>query len=95
MEGGARALAEEIVVPIRLDSDIVAARQQGRALASRVGFSSGEATLIAASPSSNGGIISQRLRGLRSTDLQRQQRDASILIRHDPLVPESNPRSLR
>src|SRR5205809_2485847 len=47
MEGGARALAEEIVVPIRVDSDIVAARQQGRALASRVGFSSGEATLIA------------------------------------------------
>src|SRR5437867_5146580 len=47
MEGGARALAEETVVPIRVDSDIVAARQQGRALASRVGFSSGEATLIA------------------------------------------------
>ncbi len=40
-------MAEEIVVPIRVDSDIVAARQQGRALASRVGFSSGEATLIA------------------------------------------------
>ena len=40
-------MAEETVVPIRVDSDIVAARQQGRALASRVGFSSGEATLIA------------------------------------------------
>src|SRR5437867_12193986 len=47
MEGGARALAEETVVPIRVDSDIVTARQQGRTLASRVGFSSGEATLIA------------------------------------------------
>ena len=47
MEGGAHALAEKTVVPIRVDSDIVAARQQGRALASRVGFSSGEATLIA------------------------------------------------
>jgi len=46
MEGGARSLAEETVVPIRVDSDIVAARQQGRALASRVGFSSGEATLF-------------------------------------------------
>ncbi len=34
MEGGARSLAEETVVPIRVDSDIVAARQQGRALAS-------------------------------------------------------------
>ncbi len=40
-------MAEETVVPIKVDSDIVAARQQGRALASRVGFSSGEATLIA------------------------------------------------
>jgi len=42
-----RTLAEETVVPIRVDSDIVAARQHGRALASRVGFSPGEATLIA------------------------------------------------
>jgi len=40
-------VAEETVVPIRVDSDIVTARQLGRALASRVGFSSGEATLIA------------------------------------------------
>ena len=40
-------MAEETVVPIRVDSDIVTARQQGRTLASRVGFSSGEATLIA------------------------------------------------
>ena len=47
MGDGARAVAEETVVPIRVDSDIVTARQLGRALASRVGFSSGEATLIA------------------------------------------------
>ena len=47
MGNGARAVAEETVVPIRVDSDIVTARQLGRALASRVGFSSGEATLIA------------------------------------------------
>src|SRR5207245_8727196 len=47
MGDGARALAEETVVPIKVDSDIVTARQLGRALASRVGFSSGEATLIA------------------------------------------------
>jgi len=44
---GARDLAEETVVPIRADSDIVTARQQGRALASFVGFSSTDATLIA------------------------------------------------
>src|SRR5262249_60218547 len=42
-----RTLAEETVLPIRVDSDIVVARQQGRALASQVGFSPGEATLIA------------------------------------------------
>ena len=47
MGDGARAVAEETVVPIKVDSDIVTARQLGRALASRVGFSSGEATLIA------------------------------------------------
>ena len=35
------------MVPIRADSDIVTARQQGRALASLVGFSSTDATLIA------------------------------------------------
>jgi len=40
-------LTEEAVVPIKVDSDIVAARQQGRTLASRMGFSSGDATLIA------------------------------------------------
>jgi len=30
MEGGARSLAEETVVPIRVDSDIVAARHRSR-----------------------------------------------------------------
>jgi serine/threonine-protein kinase RsbT len=40
-------LAEEIRVVILSDQDIVAARQQGRALASRLGFSASDATLIA------------------------------------------------
>lgn len=43
----ARAVAEGVCVPITLDTDIVTARQQGRALASLLGFSSTEATLIA------------------------------------------------
>lgn len=38
---------EEILVAINTDQDIVAARQQGRSLALRLGFSSGDATLIA------------------------------------------------
>src|ERR1700757_4522493 len=38
---------EEIRVPINSDEDIVAARQKGRAVATDVGFSSEDATLIA------------------------------------------------
>jgi serine/threonine-protein kinase RsbT len=37
----------EIQVPINSDQDIVAARQKGRSLAVALGFSSGDATLIA------------------------------------------------
>jgi len=37
----------EIQVPINSDQDIVAARQKGRLLATALGFSSGDATLIA------------------------------------------------
>jgi serine/threonine-protein kinase RsbT len=38
---------EEVEVAIRLDHDIVLARQNGRAMAVELGFSSGDATLIA------------------------------------------------
>lgn len=38
---------DEVAVVIRADLDIVAARQQGRALAAQLGFSSSELTLIA------------------------------------------------
>jgi serine/threonine-protein kinase RsbT len=37
----------EIQVPINSDQDIVAARQKGRSLAAAMGFSAGDATLIA------------------------------------------------
>jgi serine/threonine-protein kinase RsbT len=37
----------EIRVPVESDTDIVAARQKGRALATRLGFSSSDATIIA------------------------------------------------
>jgi serine/threonine-protein kinase RsbT len=39
--------AGEIQVAINSDQDIVSARQKGRVLASEIGFSSGDATLIA------------------------------------------------
>ena len=44
---GAATVAGEIRVSINSDADIVAARQQGRALAAELGFSSGDLTLIA------------------------------------------------
>ena len=40
-------MENEIHVPINSDQDIVAARQKGRSLAAALGFSSGDATLIA------------------------------------------------
>lgn len=40
-------MASEAVVPIMADTDIVAARQQGRELATKLGFVSTDATLLA------------------------------------------------
>jgi serine/threonine-protein kinase RsbT len=40
-------VTDEIRIPVAVDADIVAARQRGRALASDLGFSPGNATLIA------------------------------------------------
>lgn len=40
-------MADEIRMPIASDSDLIEARQKGRALAERQGFSSSELTLIA------------------------------------------------
>src|ERR1700742_1975011 len=42
-----QAVENEIHVPINSDQDIVTARQKGRSLAATLGFSSGDATLIA------------------------------------------------
>jgi serine/threonine-protein kinase RsbT len=41
------AAVREVRVPVESDIDIVAARQKGRALATRLGFSSGDATIVA------------------------------------------------
>lgn len=45
--GAMRALLQEIVIPVRSEADIVSARQQGRKLASELGFSTSEQALIA------------------------------------------------
>lgn len=45
--GGKDHVLEEVAVHIQSDTDIVAARQKGRVLASRLGFTSSELTLIA------------------------------------------------
>lgn len=47
MADDAQPLATEARVPIRSDTDIVAARQEGRALSLLLGFSPTEATLVA------------------------------------------------
>ena len=41
-------MAEELLVPITSDVDVVSARQKGRELAAEAGFSSGDQTVIAA-----------------------------------------------
>lgn len=41
-------MTDEVRVPIASDTDLLHARQAGRALAARVGFSSGDQTVIAA-----------------------------------------------
>lgn len=41
-------MADELLIPIVADTDVVAARQRGRELAAEAGFSSGDQTVIAA-----------------------------------------------
>ena len=41
-------MADELLIPIAADTDVVTARQRGRDLAAEAGFSSGDQTVIAA-----------------------------------------------
>ena len=41
-------MAEDLLIPITADTDVVTARQRGRDLAAQAGFSSGDQTVIAA-----------------------------------------------
>ncbi len=59
MATDSRTLPVEIRVPIRADADIVAARQQGRALAQQIGFAASDLTVIATAISELGRNILQ------------------------------------
>jgi serine/threonine-protein kinase RsbT len=75
----------EIQVPINSDQDIVAARQKGRSLAAALGFSSGDATLIATAISELArNIITYAKSGeIRLTVINGSARQGIQLVAHD------------
>jgi serine/threonine-protein kinase RsbT len=83
---------KEIQVPINSDQDIVAARQKGRSLAVALGFSSGDATLIATAISELArNIISYAKSGeIRLTVINGSARQGIRLVAHDqgPGIPD-------
>ena len=89
---------KEIEVPINSDQDIVAARQKGRSLAIALGFSSGDATLIATAISELArNIITYAKRGeVRLTVIHNSARPGIQLVAHDtgPGIPDI-PQALR
>jgi len=82
----------EIQVPINSDQDIVAARQKGRSLAAALGFSSGDATLIATAISELArNIITYAKSGeIRLTVINGTARQGIQLVAHDqgPGIPD-------
>jgi serine/threonine-protein kinase RsbT len=88
----------EIHVPINSDQDIVAARQKGRSMAAALGFSSGDATLIATAISELArNIVTYAKSGeIRITMINGSARQGIQLIAHDegPGIPDI-PQALR
>ena len=78
-------MENEIQVPINSDQDIVAARQKGRSLAVALGFSSGDATLIATAISELArNIITYAKSGeIRLTVINGSARQGIRLVAHD------------
>ena len=85
-------MENEIQVPINSDQDIVAARQKGRSLAVALGFSSGDATLIATAISELArNIITYAKSGeIRLTVMNGSARQGIRLVAHDqgPGIPD-------
>jgi serine/threonine-protein kinase RsbT len=75
----------EIQVPINSDQDIVVARQEGRSLALRLGFSSGDATLIATAISELArNIVTYAKSGeVRLTAIEGSARQGIQVVAHD------------
>jgi serine/threonine-protein kinase RsbT len=81
-------MGHEARVPIRSDADIVVARQQGRTLGARLGFSSSDLTLIATAISELArNIVSYATRG---EIIRRLVQQGIVIIAHDegPGIPE-------
>jgi serine/threonine-protein kinase RsbT len=80
-----QAVENEIHVPINSDQDIVTARQKGRSLAAALGFSSGDATLIATAISELArNIVTYARSGeIRITMINGSARQGIQLVAHD------------
>lgn len=83
---------EEILVPIRSDQDIVAARQQGRSMAAGLRFSPMDATLIATAISELArNIVTYARQGeIRLRALNGSSRQGVEVVAHDegPGIPD-------
>ena len=93
-----QVVENEIHVPINSDQDIVAARQKGRSLAAALGFSSGDATLIATAISELArNIVTYAKTGeIQITVINGSARQGIQLVAHDegPGIPDI-PQALR
>ncbi|HEX3472294.1 MAG TPA: anti-sigma regulatory factor [Silvibacterium sp.] len=91
-------MEKEIHVSINSDQDIVTARQKGRSLAIALGFSSGDATLIATAISelARNIVTYARFGEVRLTVIDNSARPGIQLIAHDtgPGIPDI-PQALR
>ena len=84
--------ADEVLVTIEKDSDVLAARQQGRALAGALGFSTSELTLIATAVSEIArNIVSYARRGeIAFSLIERGGRRGLLVVARDegPGIPD-------
>jgi serine/threonine-protein kinase RsbT len=84
--------AGEVHVAISSDQDIVLARQKGRTIATRLGFSAGDATLIATAISELArNIVSYARRGqIKLLGIQNSSRAGILIIAQDqgPGIPD-------
>lgn len=87
-----QAVGNEIHVSINSDQDIVAARQKGRTLATAMGFSSGDATLIATAISELArNIVTYARSGeIKLKELNSSTRQGIQVVAHDegPGIPD-------